>query len=100
MATPDGKEVWASDVNHELVFVFDVTQDPPKQIARFENPGDPYWFSVTPDGKTVYVSSSTDDTITVYDVATKKQVKVIQLEQGLAPKWMQVVSAPRSTTEN
>ncbi len=100
VATPDGTEVWASDVNHELVFVFDVTQDPPKQIARFENPGDPYWFAVTPDGKTVYVSSATDDTITVYDVATKKQVKVIQLEQGLAPKRMQVVSAPKSTTEN
>ena len=38
--------------------------------------------------------------VTVYDVATKKQVKVIQLEQGLAPKRMQMVSVPKSTTEN
>ena len=85
-ARPDGKEVWASDVNHELVFVFDVTQNPPKQIARFENPGDPYWLTVTPDGKTVYVASATDDTVTAYDVAAKKKRAVIQLPKGKAPK--------------
>ena len=64
VVTPDVREVWASGVNHELVFVFDVTQNPPKQIARFKNPGDLYWFAVTPDGKTVYVASATDDTVT------------------------------------
>ena len=94
VATPDGREVWASDVNHELVFVFDVTQNPPKQIARFKNPGDPYWLAVTPDSKTVYVASATDDTVTAYDVATKTQVAVIQLEKGKAPKRMQVLSVP------
>ena len=31
--TPDGKEVWSTDVNHELVHVFDVNQGPPRQIA-------------------------------------------------------------------
>lgn len=94
VATPDGREVWASDVNHELVFVFDVTQMPPKQIARFKNPGDPYWLTVTPDGKTVYVASATDDTVTAYDVAAKKQAAVITLEKGKAPKRMQVLNVP------
>ena len=94
VVTPDGREVWASDVNHELVFVFDVTQNPPKQIARFKNPGDPYWLAVTPDSKTVYVASATDDTVTAYDVATKTQVAVMQLEKGKAPKRMQVLSVP------
>lgn len=94
VATPDGKEVWSSDVNHELVFVFDVTQMPPKQIARFENPGDPYWMTVTPDGKTVYVASATDDTVAVYDVASKTLAKVINLPKGEAPKRMQIVTLP------
>ena len=94
VATPDGKEVWASDVNHELVFVFDVTQNPPKQIARFENPGDPYWLTVTPDGKTVYVASATDDNVAAYDVASKKLVNVIHLPTGEAPKRMQIVTLP------
>ena len=31
----DGKEVWSNDVVHNLTFVFDVTANPPKQIARF-----------------------------------------------------------------
>ena len=99
VATPDGKEVWSSDVIHELVFVFDVTVNPPKQIARFENPGDPYWLAVTPDGKTVYVASATDHTVTAYDVASKTQVKVIHLKDGLAPKRIQVVSVPRATQD-
>ena len=100
VVTPDGKEVWASDVNHELVFVFDATQNPPKQIARFENPGDPYWLTVTPDGKTVYVASATDDTVTAYDVAAKKKVAVIQLPKGKAPKRMQVVSVSGRRTSD
>lgn len=98
VATPDGKEVWASDVNHELVFVFDVTQNPPKQIARFENPGDPYWLTVTPDGTTVYVASATDDTVTAYDVASKTQAAVIHLPKGKAPKRMQIVTLPASAS--
>ncbi len=83
-----------------MVFVFDVTQNPPKQIARFENPGDPYWLTVTPDGKTVYVASATDDTVTAYDVAGKKKVAVIQLPKGKAPKRMQVVSVSRRRTSD
>ena len=31
----DGKEVWVNDVVHAVTFAFDVTVDPPKQIARF-----------------------------------------------------------------
>ena len=31
----DGKEVWTNDVVHAVTYAFDVTVDPPKQIARF-----------------------------------------------------------------
>ena len=31
----DGKEVWTNDVVHAVTFAFDVTVNPPKQIARF-----------------------------------------------------------------
>ena len=78
--------------------MFDVTQNPPKQIAKLKNPGDPYWLTVTPDGKTVSVASATDDTVTAYDAATKKQVAVIRVAQGKATKRILVVNAPRGET--
>ena len=46
--TPDGREVWSTDVNHGLVHVFDVTTDPPRPIARFETGRTPLWLTVTP----------------------------------------------------
>ncbi len=45
----DGKEVWSTDVVHSLVFAFDVTVTPPKQIARFPVGRQPYWI-VTIEG--------------------------------------------------
>ncbi len=92
--TPDGKEVWSADVNRGLVFVFDATQSPPRQIAKLENAGDPYWMTATPDGKTIYVSSAPNDTVTVFDVATKTRKTVIQLPAGKAPKRLLVLSVP------
>ena len=92
--TPDGREVWSADVNRALVFVFDVTQHPPKQIAKLENAGDPYWMAMTPDGKTVYVAGALNDTVTVFDVATKTRKAVIQLPEGKAPKRLLVVTVP------
>ncbi len=92
VVTPDGTEVWSADVNRGLIFVYDVTHSPPRQIAKLENAGDPYWMAVTPDGRTVYVSSAPEDTVTAFDVATKTRKAVIQLPEGKAPKRMLVLT--------
>ncbi|MFQ5743398.1 MAG: YncE family protein [Acidobacteriota bacterium] len=91
--TPDGKEVWSTDINHGLVFAFDVTTTPPTQIARLQTGRTPLWLTITPDGKTVYVANTADDTISAFDVASKKERARIQLQRGKAPKRMLVVEA-------
>jgi len=90
----DGREVWTVDVNLGLVFAFDVTRDPPVQVARMDNGDDPYWMTATPDGKTVYVASAPGDTVTAYDVASRRRKAVIQLPEGSAPKRMLVLEVP------
>ena len=95
VATPDGKELWTSDVNLGLVFVFDVTQTPPKQVARLDNGAPCYWLTVTPDGKTIYVSSAPGDTVTAYDVATRTKKATIQIGEGKAPKRILVLNVPK-----
>ena len=92
--TPDGREVWSTDINHGLVHVFDVTGAQPRQIAKLETGRTPLWLTITPDGKTVYVANTADDTVSAFDVATKKEVARIQLERGKAPKRMLVVRVP------
>ena len=94
VVTPDGSEVWSADVNRGLVFVFDATQNPPRQIAKLENTSDPYWMAVTPDGATVYVASAPGNTVTAFDVATKTRKTVIQLPDGTAPKRMLILTVP------
>ncbi|MFQ5791099.1 MAG: beta-propeller fold lactonase family protein [Acidobacteriota bacterium] len=92
--TPDQREVWSTDINHGLVHVFDVTVDPPRQIARLKTGRTPLWLTMTPDGKTVYVANTADDTLSVFDRATKKEKTRIQLEKGKAPKRMLVLTVP------
>ncbi|HJN50753.1 MAG: YncE family protein [Pseudomonadales bacterium] len=94
IATPDGTELWVSDVNHGLLFVFDVTQDPPRQVARLENGAPVYWLTVTPDGKTVYVSSAPGDVVTAFDVKTRSKKATIQLQKGKNPKRLLVLNVP------
>lgn len=92
--TPDGREVWSTNINHGFVHVFDVTVDPPKQIARLKTGRSPLWLTITPDGRTVYVANTADDTVSAFDVATKTEVARIQIERGKGPKRMLVVSVP------
>ena len=93
--TPDQKEVWSTDVNHGLVHVFDLTTDPPQQIARVKTGNTPLWLTFTPDGKTVYVANTADDTISAIDVATKKEKARIHVGKGKAPKRMLVLAVGR-----
>lgn len=94
VATPDGKELWVSDVNHGLLFVFDLSQDPPVQVARIENGAPVYWLTITPDGKTVYVTSAPGDVVTAYDAKTRTRMATIQLPKGKNPKRMLVLNVP------
>ena len=96
--TPNGTEVWSTDINHGLVHVFDVTGDQPRQIARIETGNQPLWLTITPDGKTVYVSNRADNTVSVFDVAAKQEIKRIQLEKGKNPQRIQVVTVPLPET--
>lgn len=94
VVTPDGRELWTADVNHELVHVFDLESEPPRQVARLPVGAMPLWLAVTPDGKTVYVSNTGEDSISAFDTATREEVARIQLPEGKAPKRMQVLDVP------
>ena len=94
VATPDGREVWSTDINNRAVHVFDVTATEPRHVARLATGATPTWLTITPDGKTVYVANAGDDTISVYDVAAKKQRASIEMPKGSAPKRCLVVDVP------
>jgi YVTN family beta-propeller protein len=92
--TPDGREVWSTDVNSGVVHVFDVTGDKPRPIARLQTGRTPLWLTLTPDGKTVFVANTADDTVSVFDVASKRERMRIPFEAGKGPKRMLVVRVP------
>ena len=94
----DGKEVWTNDVVHAVTYAFDVTVDPPKQIARFAVGRQPYWIVTSKDGKTVYVNCPSDDVLIAFDVATKKEKARLQFPKGSHNTRMTVVAAPRTTS--
>lgn len=95
--TPDGREVWSTDINNRVVHVFDVSGEEPRHVARLPTGATPTWLTVTPDGATVYVANAGDDTISVYDVASKSERGLIRMPEGSAPKRMLVVDVPAST---
>ncbi len=92
----DGKEVWSNDVVHNLTFAFDVTVNPPKQIARFPVGRQPYWIVPSKDGKTIYVTCPSSDELIAFDVLTKKEKARIPFPQGSHPTRMLTVAAPAS----
>ncbi|MHC4845116.1 MAG: beta-propeller fold lactonase family protein [Planctomycetota bacterium] len=94
VVTPDGRELWSIDVNHELIHVFDLGSEPPRQVARIPTGELPLWMAVTPDGRTVYVSNTGEDSISAFDTATREEVARIQLPEGKAPRRMQVLDVP------
>ena len=99
-AAPNGRHLWVSDVNNGLVFLFDLTQTPPKQIARIETGVPVYWMTGTPDGKTVYTSSAGGDRITAIDTATLELTATIEMRKGSAPKRMLVLDVPEGDSDS
>lgn len=92
--TPDGREVWSTDINNGVVHVFDVAEDQPRHIARMATGGTPLWLTIAPDGRTVYVSNTADNTISAFDAKTKKEIARIEFPEGSAPKRILVLSVP------
>jgi YVTN family beta-propeller protein len=98
VVTPDGREVWSTDINNRAVHVFDVTATEPRHLTKLPTGATPTWLTITPDGETVYVANAGDDTMSVYDVAAKKQRATIEMPEGSAPKRCLVVDVPEQGT--
>jgi DNA-binding beta-propeller fold protein YncE len=96
--TPDGREVWSNNVVHNFVHVFDVTVDPPKQVAKLATGRQPYWNVTSKDGRTIYVACPSSDVVLVFDRATKMEKGRIAFPAGSRPTRMLVVAAPRRST--
>ena len=82
--TPDQKEVWVVDGVYGYLYVYDVTQMPPKHIADiplFQDPSEqphPGWISFSLDGKYAYPDGGA-----VIDARTKKVVARIPTSEKL-----------------
>lgn len=74
--TPDEKELWLTDGANSRLHVFDLTAEPPRQVASVELRDQPGWVTFSLDGK--YAYPSTGD---VVDVATRKVVARLADEQ-------------------
>ncbi len=89
---PDGKELWACDVEHRVVQVFDLGGDRPKQVASVPAGGPVYWLTFGADGKTCYVSVHGRDEVVAVDTATRQVTARIPV--GKQPKRLLVVPLP------
>jgi len=94
VVTPDGRELWTVDVNHELVHVYSLDSEPPRPVARLATGKQPLWLAATPDSRTVYVANTGEDTISAFDTASREEVARIALPAGKAPKRMLVLDVP------
>ena len=89
---PGGKELWTCDVFHDRTYVFDLTAEPPRQVATLVMKGGGYWICFSPDGKFCYISERLGDSVAVIDAETRKTVARIPV--GKAPKRVLVVTPP------
>lgn len=89
---PDQKELWMCDVHHDRTFIFDITSDPPKQVASVEMQGDVYWLCFSPDGKTCFISEQNRNQIAVVDTSSRRILSHIPV--GKAPKRVLTLTVP------
>lgn len=88
--TPDEKELWMCDVFHDRTYVFDLTAEPPRQVATIVMQGGGYWMCFSPDGRFCYISERIGNTVAVIDTATRRIVARIPV--GEVPKRLLVVT--------
>ena len=92
---PGEKELWMCDVYHDRTYVFDLTTEPPKQVATIVMKGGGYWMTFSPDGKRCYISERIGNTVAVIDTDTRQTVARIAV--GKVPKRVLVVTLPGQT---
>src|SRR5262245_46117673 len=95
---PDQKEVWACDVEHKQVQIFDITGEKPKQTSTVAVGGSPYWLTFTPDNKTCYVSLRTKNEVVAINTKTREVFAHIPV--GSFPKRLPVVTVPAKAEKN
>ena len=92
--TPDGKELWATSIPQNAVFIYDLTGPELKQtgfikLPDVQIPGKPLggavanWVTFSPDGQ-IYISNSGLKSVTAIDTKTRKITAVIPV--GEVPK--------------
>ena len=89
---PDEKELWMCDVYHDRTYVFDVTVEPPRQIATIPMKGGGYWMCFSPDGRTCFISERIGNTVAAIDTRTKETVGRVTV--GQVPKRNLVLTLP------
>jgi muramoyltetrapeptide carboxypeptidase len=81
---PNEKELWMCDVYHDRTYVFDLTAQPPRQIATIVMQGGGYWMCFSPEGQFCYISERIGNTVAVIDTASRKTITRVPV--GNMPK--------------
>ncbi len=89
---PGEKELWMCDVYHDRTYIFDLTTEPPRQLATIVMQGGGYWMTFSPDSKRCYISERVGNTVAVLDTETRRTVARIAV--GSVPKRVLVVTLP------
>ena len=90
--SPDEKELWMCDVFHDRTYVFDLTAEPPRQLATIVMRGGGYWLCFSPDGRFCYISERIGNSVAVIDTASRRILD--RIEVGQAPKRVLIVKGP------
>jgi YVTN family beta-propeller protein len=89
---PGEKELWMCDVYHDRTYVFDLTTEPPRQVATIVMKGGGYWMAFSPDGSRCYISERVGNTVAVVD--TNSRETIARIAVGKVPKRVLVVALP------
>jgi YVTN family beta-propeller protein len=95
---PGERELWMCDVYHDRSYVFDLTTEPPRQVATIVMKGGGYWMAFSPDGTRCYISERVGNTVAVID--TNSRETVARVAVGNVPKRILVVSPPDRMTSD
>jgi YVTN family beta-propeller protein len=90
--TPDEKEIWMCDVFHDRTYVFDITVEPPRQVATIVMRGGGYWICFSPDGRFCYISERIGNSVAVIDTSSRQVVARVPV--GQVPKRLLVLTLP------
>src|SRR5262249_33265635 len=91
-ASPDGREVWISNLEKNTIAILDPKTDQILETISSEGNG-PVRLKFSPDGKRVVVTQSHNDQAVVFDAASRKLLRTIPL--GKFPKGLLVSADSR-----